>query len=231
MNISTCVPLQPFGFNFNGGKLLTQLVFSQEVQDIFKSRYNHELLAITTTSLYGKSIQYDRLKEIKFIGFTKGNSVYKYPNEFIHKCQDYLKSKHNINILNKNKLYIISSVLQKLDLPKDEFMKDNPKGIYFGFVYPESKDFLTNKKNIITVPKLKSINEIFTDWINRWAEQRYNHLLKNNKIKEYIISKSASRTKKYYDKIINTIGIEEYRKLNREKAQRFRENKKKNVIL
>jgi len=231
MNISTCVPLQPFGFNFNGGKLLTKLVFSQEVQDIFKSRYNHELLAITTTSLYGKSIQYDRLKEIKFVGFTKGNSVYKYPNEFIHKCQDYLKSKHNINILNKNKLYIISSVLQKLDLPKDEFMKDNPKGIYFGFVYPESKDFLTNKKNIITIPKLKSINEIFTDWINRWAEQRYNHLLKNNLIKEYIINKSADRTKKYYDKIKNTLGIEEYRKLNREKAQRFRDNKKKNIIL
>ena len=151
LNISTCVPLQPFGFNFTGGKLLTKLVFSEEIQNIFKAKYNHPLLAITTTSLYGKSIQYDRLKEIKLIGYTKGHSVYKYPKEFVQECNKYLKDYYNISV--NKKLYIISRVLQKLELPKDEFMISNPKGIYFGFIYPDSKDYLCNKINKIKINK------------------------------------------------------------------------------
>jgi hypothetical protein len=77
MNLSTCVGLQPFAFNYNGGKLLVKLAFSKEVMDKFYEKYNEQLLGIITTGLYGKSIQYDRLKELKFIGYTSGNSVYK----------------------------------------------------------------------------------------------------------------------------------------------------------
>ena len=200
MNISTCVPLQPFGFNFNGGKLLSQLVFSQEIQNIFKIKYGHELLGITTTSLYGKSIQYDRLKELKLVGYTKGNSVYKYPNNFVHKCQNYLKLKFNIEISNKNKLYIISRTLQKLDLPIDEFMKDNQKGIYFGFIFPDSKNYLCNKTDKIKEYKLKSISEIFDNWINRWAIQRYNNLITTNRFIKINFIKSTEKSKKSIEK-------------------------------
>lgn len=89
MNMSTCVPLQPFGFNFNGGKLLASLVFSQEVQEYFQQKYNEPLLGITTTSLYGKSIQYDRLECLKFVGYTKGNSVQNIPSEVTKLCNQY----------------------------------------------------------------------------------------------------------------------------------------------
>jgi len=224
INISTCVPLQPFGFNFTGGKLLTKLVFSQEIQDIFKEKYNHKLLGITTTSLYGKSIQYDRLKEIKLIGFTKGNSVYKYPTEFIQKCKKYLHDYYNYS-LNK-KLYIISNTLQKLELPKDEFMKSNPKGIYFGFTYPDSKDFLCDKIDNIKEIKLKSINEIFDEWLNRWAIQRYNHLISINKIQEIIKNSSNERTKKYIENKKNKFGEEEYKKNKNEYMKKYRNSKK-----
>ena len=224
MNISTCVPLQPFGFNFAGGKLLTKLVFSEEIQNIFKEKYNHPLLGITTTSLYGKSIQYDRLKEIKLIGYTKGNSVYKFPQEFVQECKKYLKDYYNIS-LNK-KLYTISTTLQKLELPRDEFMKDIPKGIYFGFVYPDSKDYLCNKIDKIKDYKLKSINEIFNDWLNRWANQRYNHLLQTNKIKEIIKNSSLERTKKCLQKLKDKIGEKEYKKNKNEYMKNYRNQKK-----
>ena len=224
MNISTCVPLQPFGFNFAGGKLLTKLVFSEEIQNIFREKYNHPLLGITTTSLYGKSIQYDRLKEIKLIGYTKGNSVYKYPQDFVQECNKYLKDYYNLS-LNK-KLYTISTTLQKLELPRDEFMKDIPKGIYFGFVYPDSKDYLCNKINKIQDYKLKSINEIFNDWLNRWGIQRYNYLLKTNRTQLLFKNSSLERTKKCLQKLKDKIGETEYKKNKNEYMKNYRNNKK-----
>jgi len=228
LNLSTCVPLQPFGFNFTGGKLLTKLVFSQEIQDIFRNKYKHPLLGITTTSLYGKSIQYDRLKEIKLIGYTKGNSVYKYSTEFIKLCKKYLLNYHSITL--NNKLHIISKTLEKLELPKDEFMKDNPKGIYFGFIYQDSKDFLCDKIKKIKETPLKSINEIFNDWILSFATKRYNNLLQNNIIKIIQNNSSAERTKKYYERLKNKIGEEEYKKINNEKVKKHRENKNNEKI-
>jgi hypothetical protein len=224
LNISTCVPLQPFGFNFTGGKLLTKLVFSEEIQNIFREKYNEPLLGITTTSLYGKSIQYDRLKEIKLVGYTKGNSVYKYPTEFIQECNKYLKDYYNIT-LNK-KLYTISNVLQKLELPKDEFMKSNPKGIYFGFVYSDSKDYLCNKIDKIKNYKLKSINEIFNEWLNLNAIKRYTYLLQTNRIQIFEKKTSVERTKKCLQKIKDKIGNEEYKKQKADYMKIYRENKK-----
>jgi len=231
MNISTCVPLQPFGFNFNGGKLLTKLIFSQEVQDIFRIKYGHELLGITTTSLYGKSVQYDRLKEIKFIGFTKGNSVYKYPNDFVHKCQNYLKLKFNIEIENRNKLYIISRTLQKLDLPLDDFIKDNPKGIYFGFIYSDSKNYLCNKINKIKDHQLKSTNEIFNEWLNRWAIQRHNYLLLTKRLITINHITSTERSKKSLRKIKEVLGEEEYKKKRNEYMKKYRNKKSLEKII
>ena len=224
INMSTCVPLQPFGFNFNGGKLLTKLVFSEEIQNIFKEKYNQQLLGITTTSLYGKSIQYDRLKELKLIGYTKGNSVYKYPKEFVQECNKYLKDYYNISV--NKKLYTISRVLQKLELPKDEFMVSNPKGIYFGFVYSDSKDYLCNKINKINNYQLKSTNEIFNEWLNRWGIQRYNHLLNSNKIQVLLKNSSLERTKKCLQKLKDKIGEEEYKKQHNEYMKSYRNKKK-----
>jgi hypothetical protein len=206
MNMSTCVPLQPFGFNFTGGKLLTKLAFSQEIKNYYKELYNNELLGITTTGLYGKSIQYDRLKELKFLGYTKGNSVYKIPNELVEKCKKFLISK------GKNytkKFFVIGQTLHYLGLSRDMYMSDTPKGIYFGFCNSNAKDFLIGKiKNIEEDPKISNIKDIFEDWKNIYAIKRYNHLKLTNRIKYDNIYDAKENTKNINiikkDKIINS---------------------------
>jgi len=181
MNLSTCVPLQPFGFNFTGGKLLTKLAFSEEVMNIFEQKYNHKLLGITTTGFHGKSIQYDRLKELKFIGFTKGNSVYKIPNELIEKCQTFLMSE-GYNFCKRKKMFIVGQTLHELGLSRQDYMSDIPKGIYFGFCHPKAKDFLTGKIDEIENVKLKNSNIIFKEWYETFAIKRYNNIVKLSKI-------------------------------------------------
>lgn len=186
MNMSTCVPLQPFGFNFNGGKLLASLVFSQEVQEYFQQKYNEPLLGITTTSLYGKSIQYDRLECLKFVGYTKGYSVQNIPPEVTKLCNQYLKSELGYNYRLAKKFIILQKTFDKLNIPKEDILTSNPKGIYFGFTFDKSKDYLRNKiknsNNIFNLNKLKSSNQIYNWWLNRWAEKRFENLLKTNRL-------------------------------------------------
>jgi len=42
-NISICMPLQPFGFNFCGGKLLTMLAFSTDVHEYYRTTFDVQL--------------------------------------------------------------------------------------------------------------------------------------------------------------------------------------------
>ena len=175
LNISTCVGLQPFAFNFNGGKLLTKLAFSKEVIEKFYEKYKEPLLGLVTTGLYGKSIQYDRLKELKFIGYTSGNSVYKITPEITDMCRKYMLEYHNKNYNNSQKLYIISDTLHKLELPREEFMSDNPKGVYFGYTYENSKQILCSEEETIKPKKFNKTSEIFNEWYERWATQRFYH--------------------------------------------------------
>jgi hypothetical protein len=221
VNITCCIGLQPMAYNLNIGKLLVKTVFSREVFKHFYDNRGYYYAGVTTFGLYGKSIQYDRLKELKFVGYTKGNSVYKFPSEFVKQCKTYLQDYYKTSP--NKKLHIISTTLQKLKLPKDEFMSANPKGVYFGFIYSDAKDLLCNKIDNIKDIKLPSINDIFNDWLNRWAKQRYNNLITNNKFIEYVKMTSKDRTKKSLDKLKEKIGIDEFNK----RSKKYYKSKKK----
>lgn len=187
MNMSTCVPLQPFGFNFTGGKLLSMLAFSKEVQYYYYNKYNEPLLGITTTSLYGKSIQYDKLKELTFIGYTKGNSVKDIPPEVTKICNDYLKFEYGYNYKLSKKFIILQAAFSKLGIDKDDILSSNPKGIYFGFTSDKSKNFLRGKSKEIPVlhndAKIQSCDSIFTKWLQKYAKNRFISLTDKNNLK------------------------------------------------
>ena len=71
---SSIVPVQPFGYNMVGGKLLALLCLSDEIQNRWQKQYGSKLVGLTTTSLYGKNkgghgmSQYDRLTYWKKMG-------------------------------------------------------------------------------------------------------------------------------------------------------------------
>jgi len=67
-DLSVCVATQPFGWHWNGGKLIALLATT--FGDYWFERYGDELKGIITTSLWGKGSQYNRI--YKFLGYTKG---------------------------------------------------------------------------------------------------------------------------------------------------------------
>lgn len=185
MNISTCVSTQPFGYNYNGGKLLTSLVYSKEVLQHIKDKYDLHIQGFTTMSLYGKSIQYDRLPRIKFVGYTKGTSLTNVPADIPAYCKDYLKNNGYTNP--KDNLWAITKTFRKLDIPIEDFLKGCKKGIYFGFTHKNSQDFLQGKNDIEPNPieTAQPAQEIYNWWLQRWGQQRYSHLKNTNRVKKY----------------------------------------------
>ena len=67
-DLSVCVATQPFGWHWNGGKLIA--LIATTLGDYWHERYGDELKGIITTSLWGKGSQYNRV--YKFLGYTKG---------------------------------------------------------------------------------------------------------------------------------------------------------------
>lgn len=70
MDLSVCVAAQPIGWHWNLGKLMA--LIAPTLGDYVETRYpNDEFKGVTTTSLYGRGTQYNRI--YKFLGFTKGH--------------------------------------------------------------------------------------------------------------------------------------------------------------
>lgn len=69
MDLSVCVAAQPIAWHWNLGKLLALLACT--IGDDFKSRYGDELRWVTTTSLWGRGSQYNRV--FRYLGLTKGH--------------------------------------------------------------------------------------------------------------------------------------------------------------
>lgn len=67
-DLSVCVPVQPFGWEWNGGKLLALLATT--MGDFWRRKYGDELLGITTTSYFGRGSLYNRI--FRHLGYTKG---------------------------------------------------------------------------------------------------------------------------------------------------------------
>jgi hypothetical protein len=73
------VPVQPFGYNYLGGKLLALICTSHEVKEMLNKKYNTEFCLFETTSLYGNikgMSMYDGLKPfLRFKGDTESKFV------------------------------------------------------------------------------------------------------------------------------------------------------------
>lgn len=69
-DLSVCVGIQPLAWHWNLGKLAAMLAASDEVAARHTAAYGDALDWITTTSLYGRGTQYNRV--YKFLGYTKG---------------------------------------------------------------------------------------------------------------------------------------------------------------
>ena len=130
---------------------------------------------------------YDKLKELKFVGYTKGNSV---PSEVTKICNEYLKFEYGYNYKLSKKFIILQKAFDNLGISKEDVLTSNPKGIYFGFTCNESKKLLCSvakgtfgdvgaDSNVPTGCNHVGTCDIFQSWFNKYATNRSKSLSKN----------------------------------------------------
>lgn len=184
-NISVCVPTRNFGYSMCGGKLLTLLAASDVVGNHWKEKYNDDLVGLTVTSLYGRGVQYNRLKHFNYLGLTQGQGTVQIDEELYQQMRLIVEEEEG-EILGgqftsgkNSRINIIRKACDYLGIDARLLTTHgNRRGIYWCDRGENTSEFL---KGIDTEfkPKDLSIDTLVNHWKERWAHKRVQNI--NNK--------------------------------------------------
>ena len=176
-----------------GGKLISLLLASNEVRKIYREKYKgkvtiidkrvaNSLVGIFTTSLYGRSSQYNRLKYhdnflYNHIGHTKGYGTLHLSKETIQEMMKFLKSK-NIDVNHRFGdgpswvMRVIAAAGELVGFDSDFLLKHSFKrSIYFVPLAKNYKEFLNNKAKR-PIYNNYTQKELVNYWKIRWLKNR-----------------------------------------------------------
>ena len=184
--------LPPYNYLL-GGKLISYIIASNEVRRIYERKYNgkvtniskrtaNKLACIFTTSLYGKSSQYNRVKyndKLLYIpvGQTKGYGTLHLTDETFDAMRALLES-HNISVPNRFgdgpiwRMRVIRTAADILGFDADFLLKHSfQRGIYAIPLARNFKKFLNDEDSKLRYYNY-SLDELVGYWKNRWLDNR-----------------------------------------------------------
>jgi len=177
--------LPPYNYLL-GGKLVSILLTSKEIRKIYKKKYKNssysELVGLFTTSLYGKSSQYNRLalsgrKLYVPIGDTKGYGTLHLTTETINAMIELLKNKNIIvsNLFGEGPSWtmrVIRTVGDLLGFDSNQLLMHSFKRkIYFIPFAKNTKEFLNDKNKSLKFFS-QNIDYLTEYWKDRWYNNR-----------------------------------------------------------
>ena len=199
---STILSVQPFGYNYVGGKLLALLCLSDPVQKVWQEQYGETLVGVTTTSLYGKTkvvplSQYDRLKYWKKMSFTKGSVSYETSRSTRTKIEQWLMKNHTYKYFewyfakmktgplkrdHRNRSFTFT--YKRLGIPDSAFKSEHSRGVYFAELYNNTREFLREEiPQDKLIKKMDTSVESLTDlWKTKYAKKRIDSLVNQQRV-------------------------------------------------
>jgi hypothetical protein len=192
---STIIPTQPFGYNFLGGKLLSLLCLSDNIQDDWKTIYGDTLVGVTTTGLYGSFSQYSGLKYWKKCGSSTGSTLIRPNFKLREKIQQLLKVKNprayfEFHLRTENGRYkrdhinrSITMGLKLLGINHRDYATGFKRGVYFAELYTNTNDFLCEQiDESKLIKKMDTSISALTEIWRQKAEKRIGKLEESGKI-------------------------------------------------
>lgn len=197
-----------------GGKLISYIIASNEVRDIFQEKYHNvitniskrtanDLACIFTTSLYGKSSLYNRIKYnngqelFTHIGETKGYGSLHLTDETFNSMRLLLESR-GIIIPNRFgdgpiwRMRVIRTAADLLGFDANFLLRHSfQRGIYVTPLADNYKEFLQGNDNKLSYYDYP-LNDLVVYWKKRWLSSRKMSLDVMNKVlaferKEFVI--------------------------------------------
>ncbi len=206
------VPVQPFGYNYLGGKLLAAICVSHDVRRMLNEKYDTEFCLFETTSLYGNikgSSMYDGMRPfLRYKGDTQSKFLLTLGEELYFELRDWFTDKNaGQDLIKKDAssrklkmqtkmVGIIKSSLAKYDTHAyDLFCKsmDKASGVttqkrfYMGeYGYTNVRDILLGKTTkLIRAENYDrfELENILTWWRNK-ASKRYDNIVKDGRLRK-----------------------------------------------
>ena len=203
----TIVPVQPFGYNYLGGKLLALFCTSHEVKKLIDDKYDMDLCHFETTSLYGSTkttSQYDGLKPfIRNKGLTDSNFAPLMNDDKFKSLENWFKEKNGGPIVwedassRKMKAQTKMISITKNSLPEKERKEftdamekarslNEQKRYYVSDCgYENVKDVILGKSDKLIKKSNHdrySLNNL-TEWWKNKASKRYNTLRSDGRLR------------------------------------------------
>ena len=167
-NVQTCVPTQPFGTLYNGGKLLALLALSDVVAKTWQDEYGDRLVGLSTTSLWGNESDksmYDGLKprwlntkDLSAVtdGKTSGSTLLLPDPDLYGELRDWMRVRHprafwehfvamgsdGMMLKRDNKNRALSFCYTKLGISKKAVTSGHQRGVYYAPLYQQTNEFL-----------------------------------------------------------------------------------------
>jgi hypothetical protein len=185
-NLGTAVAVAPFGL-LTGGKLISVLSTCSKVAEDWQTRYGDELAAISTTSLFGKSSQYNRLKEFKYLGVKTSEFASSFISPYgVKLMRSFIlgSTLGTDRFAGKGSLGPIDLMRVSLDILKWRGIKlpRMDRGVYFAERGPNALSFLRGD-DLNFIEASKSQEEFIEWWLDRWYSMRLPKVM--DKIKKF----------------------------------------------
>ena len=184
-----------------GGKMVSLSLTANKIRNVYAEKYKdiltikrkriipNRLMFITTTSAFGKSSMYDRIKyngEIvaKFLGYTSGAGTFHISEMLYKECLRFL-NKNGFNIERgmqigpSRKLKLIAQALRKLNLPNFEFHQLK-RGFYLFLNVENLFEVIHNGEEPIWYER--KFSDLVKFWMQRWCLPRSKRI---NKWREF----------------------------------------------
>ena len=175
----TCVGVAPFG-RLTGGKYMTTAILSDEVRRWWQARYCDPMLAASTTSLFGKSSQYNRLREWAYLGLTPGMGVAAITSAERRVLRRYLAQQFDSvavqgSMHRAGAFEQLEKVSGAVGYDMQKLMSNAPKGVYFAAVHADSLAALRGDIDASRVDSTptRSLADVGEWWWDRWGSMRF----------------------------------------------------------
>ena len=203
------IPVQPFGFNYLGGKLLAAMCCSHHARRSLNKKYDANICGFETTSLYGSSksaSQYDGMKPfLRYTGLTDSRFLPPLNNDNFHEMHDWFKRKLERDLVdpgaNSRKLKAQGAMIgitrkslgddslkSKLDECISEAieMQERKRSFICNYGYTNLADYLTLKTDKLQKAENWDRYELenVISWWKKKAVKRHESLKKDGRLRE-----------------------------------------------
>jgi hypothetical protein len=182
VNMNTCVPTQPFGFNRLGGKFIS--LYAEELVRLWEKKYNTKIVGITTTSLHGSEGQYKSMKWWKSLGSSSGAMLVSPLRDEWSFWRGWLKDNYpdQFEVASNRtspKQSQLSLILSLTGLDKKEYKHNHKRGVFIRPLYRNYREFLCEE---IKESALEYEDGAWHDWYFLKVRKRIEDLIARKEV-------------------------------------------------